>query len=63
MVLWVKKGRKDVCLLFFRDSQTTNNLAMNQNSYYMRTKHIKMKFHYIRDTIANGNEILKKVHT
>ena len=38
----------------FCDSQSAIDLAMHQNCYYRRTKHIEIKFHYIRDTIEKG---------
>ena len=38
----------------FCDSQSAIDLAMHQNCYYRKTKHIEIKFHYIRDTIEKG---------
>lgn len=53
---------KCVLVIFFCDSQSAINFAMHQNLYYRRTKHIEIKFHYIRDNIAKGKVLLDKVH-
>ena len=49
--------------IVFCDSLSAIDLVMNQNSYYRRTKHIEIKFYYIRDTIEKAKVILDKVHT
>lgn len=54
---------KDIILFVFCDSLSAKDLVMNQNSYYRRTKHIEINFHYIRDTIEKAKMILDKVHT
>ena len=46
----------------FCDSQSVIDLAIHQNFYYKRTKHIEIKFHYIRDIIEKGKVLLDKVH-
>jgi hypothetical protein len=45
------------------DSQSAIDLASHQNCYYRRTKHIEIKYHYIRDIIEKGKVLLDKVHT
>ena len=47
----------------YSDSQSAIHLAKNQNSYHRRTKHIDVKYHYCRTTIANGKVELMKVGT
>ena len=43
--------------------QSAIDLAMHQNCYYRRMKHIEIKFHHLRDTIEKGKVLLDKVHT
>lgn len=45
------------------DSQSAIHLSKNQNVFHRRTKHIDVKYHYIRTTIAKGKVVLKKVGT
>ena len=49
--------------MVYGDSQSAIHLARNPNSFHRRTKHIDVKYHYIRDTIASGKVVLGKVHT
>ena len=44
------------------DSQTAINLATN-HVYHSRTKHIDVKYHFVRQAISEGGVDLKKVHT
>ena len=37
-------------------------LAKNQ-TYYARTKHIDVKYHYVREIIEGGDVLLKKIDT
>jgi len=46
----------------FSDSQSAIHLTKN-DAYHSKTKHISVKYHYIRDTIAAGEVTVKKVHT
>ena len=38
------------------------NLTKN-DAYHSKTKHISVNYHYVRDTIAAGDIVVKKVHT
>ncbi|KAM7486008.1 hypothetical protein LguiA_002017 [Lonicera macranthoides] len=44
------------------DSQSAIHLAKNQ-VHHGRTKHIDVRFHFIREIIENGEVILKKIDT
>ncbi|KAL0451880.1 UNVERIFIED_CONTAM: Retrovirus-related Pol polyprotein from transposon TNT 1-94 [Sesamum latifolium] len=44
------------------DSQSAIYLAKNQ-MYHARTKHIDVRYHKIRELIASGDIMLRKVHT
>ena len=46
----------------FSDSQSAIHLTKN-DAYHSKTKHIRVKYHYVRDTIAAGEIVVKKVHT
>ena len=46
----------------FCDSQIAIHLAKNP-AYHSKTKHIPVKYHYVRHVIDEGEVILEKVHT
>lgn len=43
------------------DSQSAIYLAKNQ-VYHVRTKHIDVRFHKIRELISTGDLLLEKIH-
>jgi len=46
----------------FLDSQSAIHLTKNI-AYHSKTKHISVKYHYVRNTIVAGEIVVKKVHT
>ncbi|KAH9699088.1 Integrase catalytic domain-containing protein [Citrus sinensis] len=46
----------------FCDNQSTKFLAKNQ-TYHVRTKHIDVKYHYVREIIESGVVLLRKIDT
>ena len=46
----------------FSDSQSAIHLTKN-DAYYSKTKHISVKYHYVRDTVVVGEIVVRKVHT
>ncbi|KAH9782717.1 Integrase catalytic domain-containing protein [Citrus sinensis] len=46
----------------FCDNQSVIFLAKNQ-TYHARTKHIDVKYHYVREIIEGGDVLLKKIDT
>ncbi|KAH9657090.1 hypothetical protein KPL70_022912 [Citrus sinensis] len=46
----------------FCDNQSAIFLAKNQ-TYHARTKHIDVKYHYVREIIEGGDVLLKKINT
>ena len=48
--------------VIFSDSQSAIQLALNP-VFHGRSKHIKNKYHFIRDLISDGLIFLEKVHT
>ena len=53
---------KQVGVSLYCDSQSAIYLAKNQ-VYHARTKHIDVRFHKIRELVATGELLLKKIHT
>jgi len=46
----------------FSDSNSAIHLIKN-DAYDSKTKHISVKYHYVRDTVAAGEIVVRKVHT
>ena len=49
-------------ITIFCDSQSAIQLAKNQ-VYHARTKHIDVRYHFIREIIEDGGVIMQKIHT
>ena len=45
------------------DSQSAIHLARNQNTFHRRSKHIDIKYNFIRDEVEHKRVILKKIDT
>ncbi len=58
MELGVPQGETVV----YSDSQSAIHLTKN-DTYHSKTKHISVRYHFIRDTVAAGEIVVKKVHT
>ena len=66
-VLWMKNflqelGMKQEKYVLFCDSQSAIHLAKN-SSYHSRTKHIDVRYHWIRDVVSSKLLKLEKIHT
>ena len=48
--------------MVFSYSQSAIHLTKN-DAYHSKIKHVRIKHHYIRDTIAAGDVTVNKVHT
>ncbi|PNX69499.1 retrovirus-related Pol polyprotein from transposon TNT 1-94 [Trifolium pratense] len=55
-------GMKQECVKLSCDSQSALHLAKNQ-VHHARTKHIDVRYHFVRDVVEEGNISLTKVHT
>lgn len=65
--LWLKRitcelGFPQKSVEIFCDSQSAICLAKN-NVFHERTKHIQIRFHFIRDVIAEGDLVVTKIDT
>ena len=49
-------------MLVLCDSQSAIHLATN-HVYHSKTKHIDVKYHFVRQAIGEGGVDMKKVHT
>jgi hypothetical protein len=54
-------GIQQVGVSLYCDSQSAIYLAKNQ-VYHARTKHIDVRFHKVRELVATGELLLKKIH-
>ncbi|KAK9706833.1 hypothetical protein RND81_07G154900 [Saponaria officinalis] len=66
-MLWLKRflrelGLKQNEFVVFCDSQSALDLSKN-TMYHARTKHIDVRYHWLRDVIEDKQLKLKKVHT
>ena len=52
----------DLPIDIFSDSLSTRSIASN-NVFHKRTKHIDIKYHYVREKINNGTLALNEVNT
>lgn len=66
-LLWLVRfllelGMQQEDAIVFCDSQSAIDLSKNA-TYHSRTKHIDVRFHWLRDVIENQQMKLKKIHT
>jgi len=55
-------GVPQATTVVFSDSQSAIHLIKN-DAYNSKTKHISVKYHYVRDTVDAGGIVMRKVHT
>ena len=55
-------GVPQATTMVFFDSQSATHLTKN-DAYHSKTKYISVKYHYIRDTVAAAEIVVRKVHT
>ncbi|KAL5707089.1 hypothetical protein ACHQM5_025179 [Ranunculus cassubicifolius] len=55
-------GIEQDCVDLWCDNQSAIHLAKNQ-VHHARTKHIDVRYHFVRDVIEDGDISLMKVHT
>ena len=48
--------------MLYSDSQSSIHLA-NKSAFHSRTKHIQLKYHFIRSVLEDGQLKLEKIHT
>jgi len=60
--LVIELGIPQATTVVFSYSQSAIHLTKN-DTYHSKTKHISIKYHYIRDTVAAGEIVVKNIHT
>ena len=60
--LVIELGVPQSTTVVYSDSQSAIHLTKN-DVYHSKTKHISVKYHYVRDTVVPGEIVVKKVHT
>ena len=66
-VLWLKQflqelGLKQEKYVLFCDSQSAIHLSKNA-TFHSRSKHIDVRYHWIRDVFSSKASQLEKIHT
>ena len=66
-MLWLRGlvtdlGLSQELIVIYCDSQSAIHLTKNQ-MYHERTKHIDVRYHFIREIIAQGDLLVKKIGT
>jgi len=60
--LLIEIGVSQGIAIVFSDGQSAIHLTKN-DACHIKTKHINIKYHYIKDTISKIDITVKKVHT
>ena len=55
-------GKVQNIINFFCDSQSAIHLDKNP-AYHSKTKHIPVKYHFVKHIVDEGRVVLEKVHT
>ena len=55
-------GKKQELGKLYSDSQSAIHLAKN-SAFHSKTKHIHLKYHFIRSVLEDGHLKLEKIHT
>jgi hypothetical protein len=66
-VIWLQRimeelGKKKENSRLYSDSQSAIHLA-NNLAFHSKTKHIQLRYHFIRSVLENGQLKLEKIHT
>ena len=55
-------GKEEVNSRLYSDRQSVIHIA-NNLSFHSKTKHIQLRYHFIRSVLKNGQLKLEKIHT
>ena len=66
-MIWLQRfmeelGKKQENSRLYCDSQSVIHLAKN-SAFHSNTKHIQLRYHFIRSTLEDGQLKLEKIHT
>ena len=59
--LFIELGIEEGATIMSSDSQSAIHLFRN-DAYHLKTKHICVKYYFIRDIVAQGEIVVKKIH-
>ncbi|RDX85720.1 hypothetical protein CR513_33050, partial [Mucuna pruriens] len=65
--IWIKKvmeelGHKQQQIVVYCDSQSALHIARNP-AFHSRTKHIAIRYHFVREVVEEGSVDMQKIHT
>jgi len=60
--LIMELGVSQSTTIVYSDSQSAIHLSKN-DTYHSKTKHINIKYHFIREVISQGDIVMQKIHT
>jgi len=55
-------GHKQQKIPMYCDSQSALHIARNL-AFHLRTKHIRVQYHFVREVVEDGNVDMQKIHT
>ena len=66
-MIWLQRfmeelGKKQENNRLYNDSQSAIHIAKN-STFHSKTKHIQLRYHFIRSVFENGQVKLEKIHT
>ena len=66
-MIWLQRfmyelGKRHDMGTLYTDSQSAIHLA-NNSTFHSRTKHVQLKYHYIRSVLEDGELKLENIHT
>jgi hypothetical protein len=66
-MIWLQRfmlelGKKQENNRLYCDSQSAIHLAKN-STFHLKTKHIQLRYHFIRSILEDGHSKLEKIHT
>ena len=66
-MIWLQRfmdelGKKHDMGMLYSDNQSAIHLE-NNSAFHSRTKHIHLKYHFIRSVLEDGELKLQKIHT
>jgi len=66
-IMWIKRimeelGHKQQQIVVYCDSQSALHILKNL-AFHSRTKHIGIRYHFVREVVEKGSVDMHKIHT